>query len=216
METGGSAIKENKTFNEDYIPEKTVDGEKSIIAFDEVNRIQKKLDTICKILRENDDENGTGFFCKINIKGKEMKALFTNNHVLNEKNINKNSIIKFIYNKKENEIKITENRFTYTSVDLDYTCIQIFDNEPYNNYLTIDNDINNNNAYEEYKNDNFVIIQFIGKEDSPAFDFGEIKKINNNEQIYYNISTLPNDSGSPILNLNRNLSVIGILCGWAN
>ncbi len=44
----------------------------------------------------------------------------------------------------------------------------------------------------------------------------KIKNIYSNEQIYYNISTLPNDSGSPILNLNRNLSVIGILCGWAN
>ena len=34
-------------------------------------------------------ENGTGFFCKINIKGKEMKQLFTNNYVLYENNINK-------------------------------------------------------------------------------------------------------------------------------
>ena len=61
--------------------------------------------------------------------------------MLNENNINKNSIIKLMYNKKINKIKITENRFTYTNEELDYTCIQIFDNEPYNNYLTIDNDI---------------------------------------------------------------------------
>ncbi len=226
METCGSAIKENKTFKEhkekdkknerDYIPEDIIIGERRLIPFKEVNRIQKKLDTICKILRENDDENGTGFFCKINIKGKEMKALFTNNHVLNEKNIIKNSIIKFMYNNIINTIKITENRFTYTNEELDYTCIQIFDNEPYNNYLTIDNDINNNNAYEEYKNDNFVIIQFIGNEDSPYFDSGEILKINNNNQMYYNISTQPGASGSPVLNSNRNLSVIGIHCGKVN
>ena len=46
-----------------------------------------------------------------------------------------------MYNNKINEIKITENKFTYTNEELDYTCIQIFDNESYNNYLTIDNDI---------------------------------------------------------------------------
>ena len=154
MGTKGSVIKEKKTFNEnekkdkkqdkDYVPKNLIIGERRVIPFNEINRIQKKLDTICKIIKEK--ENGSGFFCKINIKGKEMKALFTNNHVLNNKNINKNSIIKFMYNNKVNEIKITENRFTHTNEELDYTCIQIFDNEPYNKYLTIDNDINNNNA----------------------------------------------------------------------
>ena len=34
--------------------------------------------------------------------------------------------------------------------------------------------------------------------------------------MYYNISTLPGASGSPILNSNRNLSVIGIHCGSVN
>ena len=102
MGTGGSVNQKNKTFNEnkekdkkkerDYIPEKVVKGEKTLKNFNEINRIQKKLDTICKILKEK--ENGTGFFCKINIKWKEIKALFTNNYMLNENNINKHSIIK--------------------------------------------------------------------------------------------------------------------------
>ena len=118
-----------------------------------------------------------------------------------------------MYNNKINEIKITENRFTHTNKDLNYTCIEIFDNEPYNNYLTIDNNINNNNAYEEYKLDKFFIIQFI---DSPSFDCGYIQMIDNNKQMYYAISTLPGSSGSPILNSYRNLSVIGIHCGKVN
>ena len=222
MDKNGSLKKKNekKTFNEkkekdkkkekDYIPENTIIGKKIVITIEEVKRIEKKFNTICKILKEN-GENGTGFFCKINIKGKEMKTLFTNNHVLNENNINKNSIIKFMDNNKRiNEIKITENRFTYTNEELDYTCIEIFDNEPYNNYLTIDNNINNNNAYEEYKLDKFFIIQFI---DSPSFDYGNIQMIDNNKQMYYAISTLPGSSGSPVLNSYRNLSVIGIHCG---
>ena len=139
-------IKENKTLNEnkekdkklerDYIPENIIIGEKSVIFIDEIKRIQKKRYNV-----KFNDENGTGFFCKINIKGKEMKQLFTNNYVLNENNINKNSIIKIMYNNTINGIKITENRFIHKNKELDYTFIQIFDNESYNNYLTIDNDI---------------------------------------------------------------------------
>ena len=198
----------------DYNPENVIKSEKKLISFNEINKILKNLDTICKILKGN--EEGLGFFCKINIKGKEMKVLFTNNHVLNENNIKQNSIIEIQQNNNKYQIKITEDRFTCTNEDLDYTCIQIFDYEPYNNYLIIDNKINNANAYEEYKHDSFVIIQYIGNEDSPSFDKGEIKKINNNEEIYHNIATLPGSSGSPILNLSGNLNVIGIHCGSVN
>ena len=35
-----------------------------------------------------------------------------------------------------------------------------------------------------------MIIQFIGNEDSPYFDIGEIKKLKNNKKMYYNISNL--------------------------
>jgi V8-like Glu-specific endopeptidase len=142
-----------------------------------------------------------------------MKVLFTNNHVLNENTIKPNSIIEIQQNNNKYKIKITEDRFSSTNEDLDYTCIQIFDNEPYNNYLIIDNEINNDNAYEKYKDDKFIIIQYIRNEDYPSVDDGEIKKINNNKEIYYNISTLPGSSGSPIINLSRNLNVIGIHCG---
>ena len=51
MGTGGSAIKKDKTFNEnkekdkkkerDYIPEEKIIGEKRLIDFSEINRIQK-------------------------------------------------------------------------------------------------------------------------------------------------------------------------------
>ena len=188
--------------------------EKRPIPLNEINRIQKKGVSICKILKGN--EEGSGFFCKINIKGKEMKVLFTNNHVLNENNIKQNSIIEIQQNKNNYQIKISEDRFTSTNKELDYTCIQIFDNEPYNNYLIIDNEINNENAYEKYKDDKFIIIQYIRNEDYPSVGDGEIKKINNNKEIYYNISTLPGSSGSPIINLSKNLNVIGIHCGSVN
>ena len=222
-------MKENE---KDYNP--VISEEIRGIHVDEVNGILKKLGAICKILKGNKEENkegnkkrnkkgnkeknknGSGFFCKINIKGKEMKVLFTNNHVLNEKNIKQNSIIEIQQNNNIYQIKISEDRFTSTNKELDYTCIQIFDNEPYNNYLIIDNEINNDNAYEKYKDDKFIIIQYTGNEDCPSFDEGEIKKINNNKEIYYNISILPCSSGSSIINLSRNLNVIGIHCGSVN
>ena len=222
-------MKENE---KDYNP--VISEEIRGIHVDEVNGILKKLGAICKILKGNKEENkegnkkrnkkgnkeknknGSGFFCKINIKGKEMKVLFTNNHVLNEKNIKQNSIIEIQQNNNIYQIKISEDRFTSTNKELDYTCIQIFDNEPYNNYLIIDNEINNDNAYEKYKDDKFIIIQYIRNEDYPSVDDGEIKKINNNKEIYYNIYTLPGSSGSPIINLSRNLNVIGIHCGSVN
>ena len=132
-----------KNKKKDYNPEKTIKEEKRPIP---VNEIIEKSDTICKILKGN--EEGSGFFCKINIKGKEMKVLFTNNHVLNENNIKPNSIIEIQQNNNKYQIKITEDRFISTNEDLDYTCIQIFDYEPYNNYLIIDNKINNENYFE--------------------------------------------------------------------
>ena len=108
-----------------YNPENIIKGDKRPIPVNEINRILKKLDTICKILKGN--EEGSGFFCKINIQGNEMKVLFTNNHVLNENNIKPNSIIEIQQNNNKYQIKITEDRFTSTNEYLDYTCIQIFD-----------------------------------------------------------------------------------------
>ncbi len=181
-------MKENE---KDYTP--IINGETREIHVDVVNEILKKLGAICKILKGNKEENkernkkgnkkgnkvkireGSGFFCKINIKGKEMKVLFTNNHVLNENNIKQNSIIKIQQNKNIYQIKITKDRFTSTNKELDYTCIQIFDNEPYNNYLIIDNEINNENAYEKYKDDKFIIIQYIRNENYPSVNDGETK-----------------------------------------
>ena len=52
----------------------------------------------CKIILENN--NGTGFFCKIPIEDKKIKMLFTNNHILNKESIKIGKIIKFAYKKK--------------------------------------------------------------------------------------------------------------------
>ena len=65
---------------------------------------------ICKMVKDN-GEKGTGFFCTIPFPDEKnlLHVLITNNHVLNEDDIENNKIIKFIiYNKdkkKEEEKK---------------------------------------------------------------------------------------------------------------
>ena len=70
---------------------------------------------ICQIVKE-DGRKGTGFFSTIPFPGKNnlLNVLITNNHILNENDIENNKIIKLImYNKEQNiekEIKIDNSR----------------------------------------------------------------------------------------------------------
>jgi hypothetical protein len=109
-------------------------------------------------------------------------------------------------------IEITKNRFVCTNEDLDYTCIEIFDNENFDKYFKIDPDINCDNPFEEYKDDSIVIMQCPGVEDVLVTE-GEIEEIKNNKNIIYSLSTDGGSSGSPIILSTRNLNIIGIHLG---
>ena len=97
---------------------------------------------ICKIKQEinnNGDivlKTGTGFFCKI--PSKNIKIFVTNNHVLNQEFLNtqKNLII-FIEEEKK-EINLEINRYKLTNEELDFTIIEILEEDKINNYLEID------------------------------------------------------------------------------
>ena len=131
------------------------------ITFRATERYKKKISATCKILSGN---KGSGFFCEIKVNNKLMKLLFTNNHVFN----NLNSDIKIEHNRKKKIIKLN-NRFKYTNEELDYTCIEILKEDGINNYFKIDKNINNNNPYEEYKYDEFVMIQYPGGEEEMMY-----------------------------------------------
>ena len=86
----------------------------------------------CKIRFESLKEGkkksflGTGFFCVIHDRNIPFsKALFTNNHVLNENKIKINERVEFEYLGKNIKINMTDDRKTFTDKKLDYTCIQI-------------------------------------------------------------------------------------------
>ena len=60
---------------------------------------------ICKIINE-DGNKGTGFFCRIPYKnGQLLPVLVTNNHILNEKNIENNKKIELTLNDDKISIK---------------------------------------------------------------------------------------------------------------
>ena len=202
--------KENHMNKEkDYYCEKYIYKKEEPISFNEVIRYKKKEKAMCKIIGNKDI--ATGFFCKINFKDMILKALFTNNHVLDKEKIKRGIKIKIEHDNRIKDIIINNNRFVCTNAYLDYTCIQIFDYDMFDTFFEIDNKINCNNPYEEYKNDKFVIIQYPeGKEIS--FSEGYIGNIVD-DSITYTISTKHGSSGSPIIISTRNLNVIGIHCG---
>ena len=177
--------------------------------FKNLKKYLKKEDAVCKLITGS----GTGFFCKFKVNGRTMKGLFTNNHVLKEDVIKENSIIQLRHNNEIKEIKITWDRFKCTNVKLDYTCIQIFDNEDYNNFFEIDDNINCQNPNVQYGNKLGVIYQFPNNQDISCGEglIEGIKNANNTNIIIHKITTDFGSSGSPIF-LSDNLKVIGIHC----
>ena len=202
--------KNSTKINENNL-EKHITGIIKPTPFYRLQKYSKKTWAICLIINENNDYkiNGTGFFCEIKIKEQKIKGLFTNNHILNQNDIQIGKTINFIIRDIEKDIniekniKITKERFTLTNEELDYTFIQIFNNEPYNNFFEIDKKINCNNPYEEYKLDEFCIIQYSNNEIS--ISEGKLEKIENNI-LFYSIATDKGSSGSPLIVYSRNLN----------
>ena len=65
---------------------------------------------ICKIYKDN-GAIGTGFFCEIPFNNNLLKVLITNNHVLNENEIENNNIINIsIINKEKKRRNKKRNR----------------------------------------------------------------------------------------------------------
>ena len=125
--------------NDEYILENNI----------EQQLLEKAKKAICEILStiNNKNEIGTGFFCKIHYNNNKniIKVLFTNNHILNEESLKVGKIINIIYQGKAKDIKITNDRLCFTDSrdykkGLDYTFIQIFDNNGTLDFFQIFND----------------------------------------------------------------------------
>ena len=82
-----------------------------------------------------------------------MKALITNNHVLNENDLNNNKIICGfeIYDEKEIflELNLEINRYKLTDKDYDFTIIEILNEDNINYFFEIDDNFNISNNINE-------------------------------------------------------------------
>ena len=80
---------------------------------------------------------GSGFFCQIPYNNKNINVLFTNNHVINKDLLSIGQKIRLNYKGEDKEIEIKENRLIRTDSrnykeGLDYTCIQILEQDGLN------------------------------------------------------------------------------------
>ena len=201
-----SDIKQEKLIKEQPIP----------VSLQNTKKILFQMENcICKIYMNNGGI-GTGFLCKIPFNNNLLPVLITNNHVLNENDIDNNKIIKLMINNKVKKIEIDNSRKKYTNPDktIDITIIEIKPNKDgINNYLEIDeDDINKNkeNIELEYQKKSIYIIHYPNEKLSVSY--GLIKDIIDNKKINHYCNTEEGSSGSPILSL-KTLKVIGIHYG---
>ena len=181
----------------------------------EIDDLYSYESAICKIKFKAFEDGqikegiGTGFFLEINDNNIPFKkALFTNNHVLNENSIEIYKEIVFEYCKNLKKIKMTGNRKAFTNNKLDYTCIEIFDSDKINKYFRIDETvINDKNVLKDKE---IFILQYPNGE--LAHDVGKILDINNNI-IKHSVCTDNGASGSPLIKRYNNNLIIGMHCG---
>ena len=185
----------------------------------EIKDLYSNQPSMCKInfQKEKDglliNSTGTGFLCEINDDNIPFKkALFTNNHVLNENSIKINKEIEFECMGKKNKILITENRKIFTNDELDYTCIEVFDTDKIinNNFFSIDKTIFNNK--NNLIGTEILILQY-PKTKELSFAKGEILNIEEEDKILHSASTKYGSSGSPIIRRYNNNLILGIHFG---
>ena len=185
----------------------------------EINDLYNHEKSMCKIKIETIINNkivngiGTGFFCYINVKDIPFrKALFTNNHILNKQSIEvgKTIVIEFLTNTID--LEITQNRRCFTNEKLDYTCIEIFEEDKFAssvNYFKIEPNVYKNKNL--LKNEEIFLLQYpFGGELS--FASGKILDIKKNI-LFHSASTCEGSSGSPVIRRYKSNFILGIHYG---
>ena len=127
-----------------------------------LNQMKKN---VCKIIKR-DGKRGTGFFCRIPFPDKNniIHALVTNNHVLNEKDIQNGNSIEFTLNddRETKIIVIDYKRKKYTNKNLDITFIEIdVMKDNIYDFLDVNEDIANNNILiNSYINSSLYVLHY--------------------------------------------------------
>ena len=152
---------------------------------------------------------GTGFFLEINNKDIPFrKCLITNNHILTKNYIETYNKIKIEYKKETKFISLNKTRNVFTDEKLDYTIIEILDEDNINKFFEIDKNINNIHLYN---GKDIFILQYLNSNEL-LFSNGIIISIEDNI-IKHTCSTSNGASGSPIILRYSNSNIIGLHCG---
>ena len=193
--------------------EKNIENSPSPLSIEKTEIIIEQMKYgVCRIFNKS---KGTGFFAKIPFtNSNKLPVLITNNHVINENDINDNIDITLkLYNDKApKSIKLDQNRLKYTNEKLDITIIEIKEHDDLGNkYLELDdNMINSNNTKDLinlYSSESIYLINYPGNE-NVVVSYGKPPRIENSTIKHY-CTTEKGSSGSPIL-LIENQKLIGI------
>ena len=192
------------------------------ITKEEILNLFKLEKSMCKISFEIPNGSkgmGTGFFCELDNNFPIKYALFTNNHILNESNIEVGKKIKFeclklqksffssSYINTSKQIEITNKRKVFTNKELDYTCIELFESDGIIDYFKIEPKLYKND--KNYLKDSDIFLLQFPKGNDISFSYGKILSFKDNS-IFHNASTDYGSAGSPIILRSNKNYIIGI------
>ena len=203
---------------EDNKKEKYINVSPESVSFEGTKNILNQMSKcICRIYNGFE---GTGFFTKIPFNNILLPVLITNNHILNENDIQKNKKVSIYYNKEIRSIKVDERRKRYTNKKLDITIIEIKEEDNIKEYIELDDNIMNYFKLNKKENPNYINESYCNKSiyilnyregNDIVVSYGQPPKLNNME-INHKCSTKEGSSGSPILLIN-NQKLIGVHYG---
>ena len=140
----------------------------------------------------------------------DTKCLFTNYHIIKKELINKNINIELYNNNRRINIKLNQKYIKFFE-DLDITIIEL-NNSSFSELIKdvefLDYDSNYIKGYNQYKNIDIFILQYL--RDDIEVASGKVIGILNNFEFTHSVDTDNCASGSPII-LPIILKVIGIL-----
>ena len=198
-----------------YIPEKDVNGEKQMSASQTRITLEQMEKSICKI--KCNEKVGTGFFLNIiNVNdwnSLSIKAIITNNHILEEEDILPGKTINLSINDGPNKfILIDESRKTYTSQKYDISIIEMkqIDSINMNSFLDVDNRVWKKELKEIFSGKSIYLLHY-PKGIEATISRGKIKDIKeeNNYIIEHYCNSDFGSSGGPLISLDS-FKVIGI------
>ena len=169
--------------------ENVPDGHAKPIDKNEMIEMLQKEEAMCKIKANKLENNkikyltGSGFFLEMNINGLPFnKCLMTNNHILNAEFFTTNKEIKIEYKKEIKMIHLGQRRI-YTSKRLDYTCVEIYDNDNIKQFFHINQQILVSNI-DIFINEDIFILQY-PEGNKFSFDKGKILSVYENNKFMH-------------------------------